>query len=76
MGAYLYIYYISPQYVEDKEDLIIGNDADATANLTFAIDIPHGWDLQWDYQYGGNGHAQFAQPVGDIDEDGVNEVDK
>ncbi len=33
-----------------------------------------GWELQWSYAYGGNGHAQFAQPVGDIDEDGVNEV--
>ena len=33
-----------------------------------------GWWLQWTHAYGGNGHSQFAQPVGDIDGDGVNEV--
>ena len=33
-----------------------------------------GWELQWNYAYGGNGHAQFAQPVGDIDGDGINEI--
>jgi hypothetical protein len=33
-----------------------------------------GWMLQWSYAYGGNGHAQFAQPVGDIDDDGINEI--
>ena len=33
-----------------------------------------GWELQWSYAYGGNGHAQFAQPVGDIDGDGINEI--
>jgi hypothetical protein len=33
-----------------------------------------GWELQWNYAYGGNGHAQFAQPVGDIDDDGINEI--
>lgn len=33
-----------------------------------------GWELQWSYAYGGNGHAEFAQPVGDIDGDGVNEI--
>ncbi len=33
-----------------------------------------GWELQWSHAYGGNGHAQFAQPVGDINGDGINEV--
>jgi hypothetical protein len=33
-----------------------------------------GWWLQWTHAYGGNGHSQYAQPVGDIDGDGVNEV--
>jgi len=32
------------------------------------------WPLQWSNTYGGHGHAQFAQPIGDIDEDGVNEI--
>jgi len=33
-----------------------------------------GWELQWSHAYGGNGHAEFAQPVGDINQDGINEV--
>ncbi|MEM2567359.1 MAG: S8 family serine peptidase [Candidatus Bathyarchaeia archaeon] len=33
-----------------------------------------GWFEQWSYTYGGYGHSQFAQPVGDIDGDGINEV--
>jgi hypothetical protein len=33
-----------------------------------------GWELQWTHAYGGNGEAEFAQPVGDIDGDGINEV--
>jgi len=33
-----------------------------------------GWELQWNYAFGGNGHAEFAQPVGDIDNDGINEI--
>jgi hypothetical protein len=32
-----------------------------------------GWSLQWSHNYGGNGHSQFAQPVGDLDGDGINE---
>lgn len=30
--------------------------------------------LQWDNEYGGDGHSQQSQPIGDIDEDGVKEV--
>jgi peptide/nickel transport system substrate-binding protein len=33
-----------------------------------------GWVLQWSYAYGGGGECQFAQPIGDIDKDGVNEI--
>jgi hypothetical protein len=33
-----------------------------------------GWELQWSHAFGGNGHAEFAQPIGDIDGDGVNEI--
>ena len=36
--------------------------------------IRDGWELQWSYAYGGNGHAEFAQPFGDIDNDGVIEI--
>ncbi|HVQ00531.1 MAG TPA: hypothetical protein VMT57_03355 [Candidatus Thermoplasmatota archaeon] len=32
------------------------------------------WELQWTHAYGGNGEAEFAQPIGDIDGDGVNEI--
>lgn len=34
----------------------------------------NGWYVQWSHTYGGEGHSQLAQPVGDIDEDGMNEV--
>jgi hypothetical protein len=33
-----------------------------------------GWTLQWTHAYGGNGEAEFAQPIGNIDGDGDNEV--
>jgi hypothetical protein len=33
-----------------------------------------GWLLKWSYAYGGLGHCQFAQPIGDIDGDTVNEI--
>ena len=56
------------------EILTIGNDADATADLNYVVELPYGWTTQWEHQYGDDGDAQFAQPVGDIDEDGVNEV--
>jgi hypothetical protein len=32
------------------------------------------WELQWSHNYGGMGHSQLAQPVGDLDDDGVNEI--
>jgi subtilase family serine protease len=35
---------------------------------------PGQWTLQWSNVYGGYGHSQHAQPIGDIDEDGVNEI--
>jgi len=37
-------------------------------------DLRDGWGLQWSHAYGGMGHSQLAQPVGDIDGDGVNEI--
>jgi len=36
--------------------------------------VKDGWELQWSHAFGGNGHAEFAQPVGDIDGDGTNEI--
>lgn len=33
-----------------------------------------GWYEQWSKTYGGYGHSQHAQPIGDIDEDGINEI--
>ena len=38
------------------------------------LGLENGWGLQWSYAYGGNGHSQHTQPIGDIDGDGVNEV--
>jgi len=35
---------------------------------------PPGWQEQWSKVYGGYGHSQHAQPIGDIDEDGINEI--
>ena len=56
------------------ELLTIGNDVTATADIDFDIEFESGWNTQWYNAYGGNGNAQFAQPVGDVDEDGMNEV--
>jgi len=56
------------------ETLTIGNEADATGNLTYVIELPYGWTTQWEHQYGDDGNAQFAQQVGDVDEDGMNEI--
>jgi hypothetical protein len=33
-----------------------------------------GWMLQWTHAYGGNGEAEFAQPIGDVDGDGIVET--
>ncbi|HKZ94795.1 MAG TPA: S8 family serine peptidase [Candidatus Bathyarchaeia archaeon] len=33
-----------------------------------------GWQAQWSQTYGGYGHSQMAQPIGDLDKDGINEV--
>jgi hypothetical protein len=41
---------------------------------TQEADLRDGWELQWSHAYGGNGHAEFAQPFGDIDQDGINEI--
>jgi len=38
------------------------------------LGLRDGWGLQWSHAYGGYGHSQHTQPIGDIDEDGVNEV--
>ena len=53
--------------------LTIGNDPAATSTLTFNTTFLHGYTLQWVHNHGGSGHSQLAQPVGDIDEDGINE---
>jgi hypothetical protein len=39
-----------------------------------ASGLQEGWELQWSHAYGGDGHAELAQPIGDIDNDGINEV--
>lgn len=46
---------------------------------SFSTSAPHvlstdGWQLQWSHDYGGMGHSQLAQPVGDLDADGINEI--
>ena len=60
------------------DTLIIGNEPSAEGNLTFNISLSGSgageWIEQWSHTYGGMGHSQFAQPVGDIDEDGKNET--
>jgi hypothetical protein len=58
------------------ENQVNGEYAIATSHQT-DIDEPSGkdgWMLQWSYAYGGLGHAEFAQPFGDLDGDGVNEI--
>ncbi len=54
----------------------VGQPSDIT-NLGNGFDrtgFRNGWELQWEYAFGGDGHAEFAQPVGDIDGDGINEI--
>ena len=67
------LYYVTPSNSTINDEFTIGNDANATANLTFNISLPHGFSLQWMHSHGGDGDSQFAQPVGDFDGDGVNE---
>jgi len=50
------------------------NDHSPGPNETPLLSPRDGWTLQWSYAFGGNGHSQHAQPVGDLDKDGVNEV--
>lgn len=38
------------------------------------LNLRDGWEIQWSQAYGGNGHAEFAQPFGDIDGGGINEI--
>ncbi|MGA3192712.1 MAG: thermopsin family protease [Candidatus Bathyarchaeia archaeon] len=45
------------------------NTAAVTVNGPAAL-----WSLQWNSTFGGGGHSQFAQPCGDLDGDGVNEI--
>ncbi len=44
------------------------------ANVVYAEYRWGVWRLQWSQVYGNGGHSQFAQPIGDLDGDGVNEV--
>ena len=50
-----------------EDDIISDWSIDNTGPL-------NGWYVQWSHTYGGLGHSQLAQPVGDIDEDGMNEI--
>lgn len=47
---------------------------DAVASQSPQTQGRGGWTLQWSHDYGGQGHAQMAKVVGDLDGDGVNEV--
>jgi hypothetical protein len=70
--------YILKEGITAFNTLTIGNNASASGNLTFNISFAGewggGWIEQWNHTYGGLGHSQLAQPVGDIDEDGINEI--
>ncbi|MCD6223088.1 MAG: VCBS repeat-containing protein, partial [Thermoplasmata archaeon] len=80
-GANVSDIYLNPlnlDYIVGKgqtiyEMITVGNAVNASANLTFNISLQHGFTLQWVHQHGGDGHSQLAQPVGDFDEDGINE---
>lgn len=70
--------FILKQELTALDKLTIGNQASSNGNLFFNIsltgDCGTGWNEQWNHTYGSMGHSQLAQPVGDIDEDGVNEI--
>ena len=44
-----------------------------TCPCAFGADLSYQWVIQWHGEYGGYGHAQFAQPIGDLDHDRINE---
>lgn len=52
----------------------IGTGTTTTFSADDSPGVKDGWELQWSYAFGGNGHAEFAQPIGDIDGDGTNEI--
>jgi hypothetical protein len=61
---------------ENTKNLLVNEQSDMPSlpGRTGELGSSDGWTLQWSHAYGGNGHAQLAQPVGDIDGDGINEV--
>jgi hypothetical protein len=58
----------------DNKSSIASISSDEPINPYSMSGSRDGWELQWTHAYGGNGEAEFAQPVGDIDNDGINEV--
>src|SRR5512136_2330685 len=55
--------------------MLPGISAETTSVPTgYPAGLRDGWELQWSKAFGGNGHAEFAQPFGDIDGDGTNEI--
>jgi hypothetical protein len=50
------------------------NAPSATVSPMQNLDNRGGWTLQWTHAYGGNGEAEFAQPIGDVDSDGIIET--
>ena len=61
---------------ESTKSHSLGEPSEITSfqNTNSGASFRDGWELQWSHAYGGNGHAEFAQPVGDIDDDGINEI--
>jgi len=62
----------SPEELFSPDANYVGINVSRTNNNVLAVGSQ--WLLQWDKEYGGWGHSQQSQPIGDIDEDGVNEV--
>ena len=63
--------YVTWQGKTINDVFALGNNGNDT--LQFEISLPHGFALQWIHTHGGYGHSELAQPLGDIDEDGINE---
>jgi hypothetical protein len=59
---------------ENNQNMVSNDVPVAVSTMTAQTLSRDGWELQWTHAYGGNGEAEFAQPIGDIDGDGVNEV--